>query len=832
MRTTIDYGIDLGTTNSSIAVCEGATVEAIRNNQNRESTPSAVFIGRNGEVVVGDPAAQRLMKEPQNGAREFKSGMGAGRQHKFARFERSMTVPQLSAEVLKSLRIDVQQRRGEDITAAVITVPAAFELPQCDATQEAARLAGFSVSHLVTEPAAAAFAFSRQAAATKAFWLVYDLGGGTFDAAVIQLRDGSVQIVNHGGDNQLGGKLIDWAIVDDVLVPALLRERRLTEFNRGNAKWRTAFAALKYHAELAKIQLSRTSTEFVEINDLCVDDRGERVSFDFELTRAAVEGCARPYLERSVNFCRRVLAERRLGPGDVDRVILVGGPTLTPLLREFVKETLGIPIDHTMDPMTVVAQGAAIYAASQRHENPSPSTGVRAGYDVALDYKPVGAEPEFLVGGTVRGPEGTPEPGLTIEFANPTAQPPWSGGRIALASTGTFMAQLWAQGRGIRNKYSVELRDASGSLLLALPDHVTYMIDVEMADPQLLQSLGVALRNNEVDLFFKKGDTLPAKKGKVFRVAVDVKRGLAGSAIRIPLIEGENPRADRNQEIGCVVIESSRLTRDVPAGSEIEVTIHMDKSRVMKINAFLHLNDQEFDEALSYDNYQKEASNTAALQASFEREKRRLDEARKKALETGDAAAITALRPIDTERIPHDVESALAAANGDPDAAAKAQKRLLDLRIALDSVEDALEWPALVARAEKEIGVERSIVDDVQHKATAEERASFIRLEKETRNAIANRDKGTLKGRVDELDRLGLLIVIRSPGFWVGRLHHLEGRRHQMTSPTQADGFLTLGRRAIGNNDLDGLKAAVLQLEGLLPDGDPGRDARLSSLTK
>src|SRR5262245_5882221 len=236
-RNTIDFGIDLGTTNSSIAVLRGTESEVIKNNENSELTPSAFGYGKNGNHLVGKHAKNLWIEEHGNAALEFKLQMGAPTAYHFGRSGKSMSPEELSAEVLKELRAAVRQQLHEDLQAAVITIPAAFELPQCKATERAAQLAGISNSPLLQEPIAAALAYGFQNGDRKAFWLVYDLGGGTFDAAIMQVTDGLIQVVNHGGDNNLGGKLIDWKIVDDLFVPACSPEYKISNFKRSIRAW-------------------------------------------------------------------------------------------------------------------------------------------------------------------------------------------------------------------------------------------------------------------------------------------------------------------------------------------------------------------------------------------------------------------------------------------------------------------------------------------------------------------------------------------------------------------------------------------------------------------
>ena len=311
MRTTIDYGIDLGTTNSAIAVLQGVTMEIIKNNADADITPSAVSIDKRGAVHVGQRAKNRIIDAPDDAYVEFKRRMGSEHVYHFKSSGQSHRPEDLSAEVLKSLRADVQQRRGESVEACVITVPAAFELHQCAATRKAAQLAGFKESPLLQEPVAAALACGFQADKQKAYWLVYDFGGGTFDAAIIKAEEGTIHVVNHGGDNFLGGSDIDWVIVEQVLAPRLLAEFPLPDFTRGNPAWRAVFAKLKRAAEIAKIDLSRGERATLESCKFANNGSGE-LEFECELTRAEVVKAAEPVIRRSVEICKRVLKEKNL----------------------------------------------------------------------------------------------------------------------------------------------------------------------------------------------------------------------------------------------------------------------------------------------------------------------------------------------------------------------------------------------------------------------------------------------------------------------------------------------------------------------------------------
>src|ERR1700674_283067 len=245
-RNTIDFGIDLGTTNSEIAFVDKGQVHVIRNGFRDEITPSAVRIDRKGSIIVGKLAFNQRVDDKENTHTQFKRLMGSQQVLSFPSSGRQMKPEEVSAEVLKSLRQDVLREIGEEISASVITIPALFEIPQCDATRRAAELAGISCSPLLQEPIAAALAYGFQAESLDGFLLVYDLGGGTFDASLIQSSEGRLKVIDHAGDNFLGGKDFDEALLD-LFVQTLTRDFGLRKLD-SNVD-RKAFGKLLGEAE-------------------------------------------------------------------------------------------------------------------------------------------------------------------------------------------------------------------------------------------------------------------------------------------------------------------------------------------------------------------------------------------------------------------------------------------------------------------------------------------------------------------------------------------------------------------------------------------------------
>ena len=356
---TVDFGIDLGTTNSSIAVFHDGSAQVIKSTAtNADVTPSVVTLAA-GREWVGEAARSKLGMHPDSTFSEFKRHIGTT--HTWALPDGGRVSPEdLSARVLRSLAHDAFNMRGVELTAAVITVPAAFDAAQIAATRTAGELAGFSHIETLQEPIAAALAYGFDQMGDGVF-LVFDLGGGTFDAALIQCKSGVFTVIEHRGDNDLGGGKWDSAIIDQIVMP------RLTSLGHDLASagdHRSGlFKNLKARTELARIDLSRPDQSAIDLDGL-QDDAGRPLPSPVDISLQEFEPLIEPSLRRATDFCQDLLREANVPASSVSKVIMVGGPTRTPALRRAV-QALGIETATMVDPMTVVARGAAVYAASR-----------------------------------------------------------------------------------------------------------------------------------------------------------------------------------------------------------------------------------------------------------------------------------------------------------------------------------------------------------------------------------------------------------------------------------------------------------------------------------
>jgi molecular chaperone DnaK len=819
IRTTIDFGIDLGTTNSAIAVFTGAQVEptkVIKNTtdgSDADITPSAVYINKKGVLRVGRRAKDRIIDEETGGDVhiEFKRQMGTDHVYSFKSSGQRHAPEELSAEVLKSLRADVQQRTGEVVNASVITVPAAFELHQCDATRAAAQLAGFKESPLLQEPVAAALAYGFQADQEKTYWLVYDFGGGTFDAAIIKSEEGTIHVVHHGGDNFLGGSNIDWAITEKLVAPRLAKEFGLTDFVRGNKKWKWAFDRLKHFGEVAKIDLSRSERAALETYKFTTES-GEKIEFECELTRNEVISVAEPIILRSVEIAKQVLKDKKLGKEAIKKIILVGGPTLAPYFREILESKLQIPLEHSsVDPLTAVARGAAVFAGAQRL-NLCLTAPVAAGeyqLELAKSFKPVGLDSAPMVGGRISGPSTQEFAGFTLELVNTKTQ--WRSGKISLRSDGTFNATLHAEKKE-RNTFAIELFDPSGRKQKVKPNALTYTIGVggDVEQP-LIHSMGIALANNDYDRLFEKGRGLPLKATRDYRTVQTIRQGQTDELIKIPIVEGENDLADRNRHIDTLLIQAANIRRDLPSGSEVEVTLRMDESRILTATAYVPVLDEEFTQAIEL---RHKGADIEFLENDFDNEMRRFRELKSKAVSVEGDTAGALVQEVEKSPLMLNVKESLAAGNADHNAAAECEKRLLQLKLRLDEAANALEWPALVSEAHDWLGYLQTNADQdgskqQNHRAgeLANEVAEIIREHKPDR----------LRKKIEQIVHLYFEIVTAQPRWWVYQFQQAEEQERKMTDRARAGRLLGQGRDCLAKANVIGLESVVRQLWELLP---------------
>lgn len=351
-------GIDLGTTNSVVSVLEGGEAKVIANSEGARTTPSIVAFAKNGEILVGQSAKNQAVTNVDRTIRSVKRHIGTDWTTEID--DKKYTPQEISARTLMKLKRDAEAYLGEDVTDAVITVPAYFEDAQRQATKEAGQIAGLNVLRIVNEPTAAALAYGLEKGKEEQTILVFDLGGGTFDVSLLEIGDGVVEVVATAGDNSLGGDDWDQRIVD------WLAEKFKQTNGIDLTKDKMALQRLREAAEKAKIELSSAQQASINLPYITVDGDKNPLFLDETLTRTEFQKITQDLLDRTKKPFNQVIKDADLGIGDINHVVLVGGSTRMPAVAELVKEMTGKEPNKGVNPDEVVASGAALQAGVLR----------------------------------------------------------------------------------------------------------------------------------------------------------------------------------------------------------------------------------------------------------------------------------------------------------------------------------------------------------------------------------------------------------------------------------------------------------------------------------
>ncbi len=351
-------GIDLGTSNSAAAVMEGGRPTLIPSAEGTtvgggKAFPSYVAFTKDGQLLVGEPARRQAAINPQGTITGFKRKMGTT--HKYKIFDKEFTPQQLSAFVLQKIKKDAEAYLGDKVEEVVITCPAYFNDNQRQATKDAGEIAGFKVLRIINEPTAACLAYGLGKEDKEQKILVFDFGGGTLDVTIMEMAQGVFEVKSTSGDTQLGGRDMDEALMNYII----------EEFKRDNGidlrNDAMAMQRLREGAEKAKIELSSTITTDINLPFITADQTGPK-HLVMNITRAKLEELVRPIVERTRHSIEQALSDAKLSPKDIDRIIMVGGPTRMPIVQQFVEDYIGKKIERGIDPMECVAFGAAIQA--------------------------------------------------------------------------------------------------------------------------------------------------------------------------------------------------------------------------------------------------------------------------------------------------------------------------------------------------------------------------------------------------------------------------------------------------------------------------------------
>ena len=617
----VNFGIDLGTTNSLIAMFDNGKVILFKNPIGHKESLASVVAFRKDRVLIGDKAREYLRKDPVNVFGSFKRRMGTDYKFYVVNIDENMTPVELSSMILKELKRFVHT--GEQVEAVIVTIPASFDTMQANATKEAGLKAGFQEVFLLQEPVAASLAYFNSTGQNdkEGLWLVYDLGGGTFDIALIETKEGEMKVKDHEGNNFLGGVDFDSLIIEKLFVPKIIekinKENFYEELTERYGKYEKIYYYLLYLAEELKKELSVQPESEV---DFSIEIDGKEYDFYISVSIDDFNSVISGKVNETINMILAIMERNSLRSCDVNEIILVGGSTFIPYVRSQLFKKTGIKVNSGIDPTSAVAIGAAYYAANKYYTPKDDATSVKVATTTTMtsdedddnfmnEYEE--DNDDFIFGVTVVYNKMSKEEEEVVlikveqECENYTYRITredggFDTGIMRLRNKFTEFVSLIP---GVTNKFSLHIFNENGVEIKTEDISITHG-QYSIAGQPLPKDICIEIDDDEnkmtkLEVIFDRNSILPLKKTLYREISKTIKKGSADSII-INILEGDKyARTISNLPIGCIEISGKDMLSDLIKGSDIEIQISISDDRVLSVEAYLVMTRQEFKNVFS-----------------------------------------------------------------------------------------------------------------------------------------------------------------------------------------------------------------------------------------
>lgn len=806
-------GIDLGTTNSAICVYDGENLRLLKSPEQNDVTPSAIFIDARGNRYVGKRAYDNAARNPDRAATVFKRFMGTSTPIKLSAVNLTMSPEECSAEILRVLFGYLPEEiRNDAETGTVITVPAAFNQMQKDATMAAAEMAGIGKVALMQEPVAAVMSVMRHRKGDGMF-LVYDLGGGTLDIAIAESTSNRVSLLEHGGVAMCGGRDFDRTLLDNVVKPWLHDNFDLPDDFSSNKRYTMLRHMATWAAEKAKIELSASEEAAVTLDDSELrlkDQSGADIYLDIPLTRSVFNELIEQKVQETIAAARETMEKSGLNPHDIERVVFVGGPTQYKPLRDKVAFELGVAASTDVNPMIAVAEGAAIFAesiewSSKNRTRKSGRGALTTGGALALSFtyqaRTPGSKAKVVakVGGTAA--QGS-------AFQLDSLDTGWSSGRIVLQDGASVDLPLTKPGDNI---FKVFVFDGAGGPITLPQDKITIARTAAQIDAiPASASVGVEAREKiggrvVLDYLVREGDQLPKKGKKIFKAEESLRAGAPGS-IKFKLWEGniDHPVTD-NRFVGLFEVKGTGILDGVVAkGDDLVCEYEILDSGNILLNVTIPSIGAAFDnEGKNF--YSRQEGQIDYANAA----KRIADEADSVSARVNDISSI-----VEDERLAQAREklrkaTAVKSAEADPEAAKQA----------LDDIQDARKLLAQARKAHqgtiRKLELDKTVAffdASVRQHARPAEANTFDNLVKTAARVIES-NTGEFDSHLDELRGKNFSILWRQDWFVINRFKWLAEAAYLFPDANEHSQLCKMGQQALQANDIDKLRQVIVQLD-------------------
>ena len=810
------YGIDLGTTNSAICKMENGEPTIKKTDTLKDTLPSCISFTRRQVTKVGDGAYNDLRQDKARATKhwsndkenvflEFKRTMGLDTKYASSNMGRSFSSEDLSAEVLKTLKSFVSD---DNITSCVITIPAKFTPDQIAATKRAATLAGIEHCELLQEPIAASMAYGLSTDKKNGHWVVFDFGGGTFDAAVLKVEDGIMQVTDTEGDNYLGGKNLDYAIVDEIIIPYIQDNYVIEDILADDSKKQILRDAMKFYAEQAKNQLSfKDKCDIMsQLDEFGEDDEGSPIELDMVFTRAQIERVVAPIFQKAVDITKKLIERNNL-TNKLDTLILVGGPTFSPILRQLLKDQVTPNVDTSIDPMTAVAKGAALYASGIES---AITEEIKAG-TIALDIQYNASSVETLEFVSIKllpsESTGSLPQKVYVEFVR--GDKAWSSGKVEINDIGDVVECQLNEGKA--NSFSIVAYDDKGTSFPCMPNEINIIQGTVVGSAILPRNIGIEVHDEDKnkDVFvpikgLEKNKQLPAvgvRNG--LKTPKKLRPGMSDDRLVIPIYIGENNAEGTSAIYNDHVFDVPAL---VPENSDIDITIKVDRSQLMK----LEVNFPVIGESIERDIDVK----TRSVADNEKEVRERFEEAKRKHASLQKAKAITDEELEESTKQLQDIEQRFDGEIGSADGVMHLLAFLREAFRSMEAVEKNHEWDSLEAELRTEFARLEKANNDLGNKYDSQ----VAELRKRTDRAISSKNVQAARDTLSDINDvfIACTLIYQLMGFIQ---HHSKNfGAYRWKNAAEARNQLNRGISMIGsgNPDVEDLREVCIAVYELL----------------
>lgn len=824
VRSKIDYGIDLGTTNSAICRMEKGVPTVKKIDVTDDIMPSCIIIDRKKRPVIGKRAYSSMKSDKRKATKswkssdsnsyiEFKRTMGDDTVYHSSILDHDFTSVDLSAEILKALKSYITD---EQVEASVITVPAKFTVNQKTATMEAAKLAGIEHCELLQEPVAAAYAYGMTSSKSEGYWLVFDFGGGTFDAALLTNDEGIIDVKDTEGDNHLGGKDLDLGITTKILIPYLYENYSIDRIMSDADKKQILIDAMKTYAEEVKNTLSfdESTDVLTDLGDLGEDDDGEELGLDLTVSREQAFEAMRPIFQRAVDICKKLLKRNNLEGKDLAKLILVGGPTHSPLIRQMLKEQITDNVDSSIDPMTAVAIGASLYASTINTE--VKESDLKMGtVRLNVNYESTSVNTEEYV--TIQldkcGTGSWCPDSINIELIRTGSGIAWNSGKEVVDENGNVFTVNLREGHV--NEFQIKAYDSVGNVLEVFPNTISIIQGSKVGNAVLPYYFGFAgwgINEQKETMYWfdglKKNQKLPATGiNTQVKTSNDIRPGVTTDALRVPIYQADDKDASVNpyfyEYVTDVHLDGGDVNSFIPANSPVELTLKADLSEQMTLEVFFPNQDVTVAKPLD----------TSKKQSVKEAEDRIVKDLRSAQSEIGKLSA----NGIDTSEL----QNSLNAVKDENDNSQEKKSVLEHLKQVLRNIDKKQKETAFdqierrLRKAFKELEQDQKKYGDIETGKLVQQ------IRNEMDNVIASKNQESAKTLLDKIDLLDFkLALIEYYISWIYNWNRTFDSK-SWKDKQRARQLINQGMDIISNSPTtQKLKPIIEQLFELLPNAE------------